>query len=85
MNDYSIYQLRAEGVGNELFGLRFEQVTKLGATITPDNYERVYKSPSQTTKERNIPLLLQGIYERFQSAEPPEHYTGDGINVSDIS
>lgn len=84
MNEYSIYQLRMEGDANRLYGVRYEEVEKLGAKITPDNYERVYQSPPNSTTGMNINLLLSQIYDRFNSPEPPEHYTGYGINTSDI-
>ncbi len=84
MNEYSIYQLRMEGDANRLYGVRYAEVEKLGATITPDNYERVYQSPPNSTTGMNINLLLSQIYDRFNSPEPPEHYTGYGLNTSDI-
>lgn len=84
MNEYSIYQLRMDGDANRLYGVRYNELEKLGATVTPDNYERVYQSPSGSTTGQNINLLLSRIYDRFNSIDPPEHFTGYGINTSDV-
>lgn len=74
---YSIYQLkRGEDMRDYSFA-SMDMLDKLGLTVNPDNYEKVYEAP-KTAED-----TLDSIYYRF-NMEHPADFRGHSLSVSDV-
>ena len=74
---YSIYQLkRGEDMRDYSFA-SLEMLDKMGLTVNPDNYEKVYEAP-KTAED-----TLDSIYYRF-NMEHPADFRGHSLSVSDV-
>ncbi len=74
---YSIYQLkRGEDMRDYSFA-SMDMLEKMGLTVNPDNYEKVYEAP-KTAED-----TLDSIYYRF-NMEHPADFRGHSLSVSDV-
>lgn len=74
---YSIYQLkRGEDMRDYSFA-SLDMLDKMGLTVNPDNYEKVYEAP-KTAED-----TLDSIYYRF-NMEHPADFRGHSLSVSDV-
>lgn len=74
---YSIYQLKHGEDMRDYSFASLDMLEKMGLTVNPDNYEKVYEAP-KTAED-----TLDSIYYRF-NMEHPADFRGHSLSVSDV-
>lgn len=74
---YSIYQLKHGEDMRDYSFASMSELDKLGLSVNPDNYEKVYEAP-KTAED-----TLDSIYYRF-NMEHPADFRGHSLSVSDV-